>query len=90
VGISPGAIEFLMALVESPDDVIPTESLTERLHVGSVEELDRRFAELKDVLGDSATEPHYVRKIAGTGFQLVAPVSVDVPPDPTTDQILHS
>jgi DNA-binding winged helix-turn-helix (wHTH) protein len=88
VSISPGAMEFLMALVASPEDVIPTGSLTERLHVGSVDELDRRFAELKDALGDSASEPHYVRKVADTGFQLVAPVSIDVPPDPTTDQIL--
>jgi len=87
VSISPGAMEFLMALVASPEDVIPTGLLTERLHVGSVE-LDRRFAELKDALGDSASEPHYVRKVAGTGFQLVAPVSIDVPPEPTTDQIL--
>jgi DNA-binding winged helix-turn-helix (wHTH) protein len=88
VPISPGAMEFLMALVESPDDVIPTELLAERLHVDSTDELDRRFAELRDALGDSAAEPHYVRKVSDTGFQLVVPVSVDVPPEPTTDQIL--
>ena len=88
VSISQGAMDLLMALVESPDDVISNQSLTERLHPGSVEELDRRFAELRDALGDSATEPHYVRKVAGTGFQLVAPVSIDVPPEPTTEQIL--
>jgi DNA-binding winged helix-turn-helix (wHTH) protein len=88
VSISEGAMDFLMALVESPDDVIPTQTLTDRLHVDSVEELDRRFAELEDALGDSAAEPHYVRKVADAGFQLVAPVSIDVPPEPTTDQIL--
>jgi DNA-binding winged helix-turn-helix (wHTH) protein len=88
--ISPGAMDFLMALVESPDDVIPIESLLVRLQVVSVEELDRRFAELRDALGDSATEPQYVRKVAGTGFQLVASVCLDAPPDPTTDQILNS
>jgi DNA-binding winged helix-turn-helix (wHTH) protein len=88
VSISPGAMDFLVALAESPDDVIPTGSLTERLHVDSVEELDRRFAELRDALGDSATEPHFVRRVDAMGFQLIAPVSIDVPPEPTTDAIL--
>ena len=88
VSISAAAMDFLMALVESPDDVIPTESLTEKLQTKSATGLDRCCAELQEAFGDSPNDPHYVRKVDETGFQLVAPVSIDVPPEPTTDQIL--
>jgi DNA-binding winged helix-turn-helix (wHTH) protein len=85
--LSQEALDFLLLLVESPDDLIPTERLFERLHVQSPAELDRCYDEVQAALGDSPTSPRFVRK-DDLGFQLIAPVSIDVPPEPTTDRIL--
>jgi DNA-binding winged helix-turn-helix (wHTH) protein len=85
--LSERSVGFLMALVESPTDVVPYSVLGERLSVGSPDELDRCFEEVRDALGDSDSDPRFVRRDAA-GFQLVAAVGIDVPPEPTTQRIL--
>jgi DNA-binding winged helix-turn-helix (wHTH) protein len=85
--VSAGAMDFLMCLAESPGDIVETGTLVERLHLESVEQCERRMCELQTALGDSRESPEYVRHVGG-GYQLISPISVDVPPEPTTAQIV--
>ena len=85
--VSPHAMNFLMTLADDPGAVVERETLLEHLQVKSSEELERCRVELQTALGDSPQDPRYVRRV-GDGYQLIAPVSIDVPPEPTTAQIL--
>lgn len=86
--LSPLAMDFLMLLASSPGDVIEERWLRERLRLTSGRPLDLCLAELQIALGDSAAKPRYVRKSGGAGFQLLAPIHIDAPPVPTSEQIL--
>jgi DNA-binding winged helix-turn-helix (wHTH) protein len=87
--LSPLAMEFLLCLAESPGDVIEAGSVAARLGLVSTRPLDDCLEELRGALGDTSDESHYVRSVGRYGYQLTATVHVDVPPVPTTEQILH-
>jgi DNA-binding winged helix-turn-helix (wHTH) protein len=86
--LSALTMDFLMLLASSPGDVIEDRWLSERLRLSSGDQLDRCLAELQIALGDPAADPHYVRRVRDLGFQLLAPIRIDAPPVPTTEQIL--
>ena len=86
--LSAPAMDFLMILATSPGDVLEERQLSRRLGLPPGASLDRCLAELRTALGDSPTDPHYVRKVGDGDFQLLARIDVDVPPVPTAGQIL--
>ena len=86
--LSALTMDFLMTLATSPGDVLEERQLIDRLRLPPDRPLDRCLEELQVALGDLAAEPRYVRKVGDPGFQLLAPIHVDVPPVPTSDQIL--
>jgi general stress protein 26/DNA-binding winged helix-turn-helix (wHTH) protein len=86
--LSALTMDFLMMLATSPGDVLEERQLIETLGLPAGGRLDHCLEELQVALGDSVAEPRYVRRVRDNGFQLLAPIHVDVPPVPTAEQIL--
>lgn len=86
--LSALTMDFLMTLATSPGGVLEERQLIDRLGLPPNHQLTGCLAELQVALDDPAAEPRYVRKVGNSGFQLLAPIHVDVPPVPTSDQIL--
>lgn len=86
--VSELAIAFLMQLAGSPRQVIVGTTLREQLGVESAD-LHNCFVELQLALGDSADAPQYIMQLGTDSYELIAPVSIHVPPVPTTEQILN-
>lgn len=85
--LSKGALSLLFILAEAPGQVIPAEHLRERLGQEDFGAMAHSLRELQEALGDSADRPRLVRQV-GEGFQLLGDIDIDVPPIPTTQQIV--
>lgn len=85
--LSAPTMDLLMMLATSPGDVLGERRLIDRIGLPPGGRLDRCLEELQVALGDSVAEPRYVRRVGDGGFQLLAPIHVDVPPVPTAEQI---
>lgn len=85
--LSAPTMDLLMMLATSPGDVLGERRLIDRIGLPPGGRLDRCLEELQVALGDSVAEPRYVRRVHDGGFQLLAPIHVDVPPVPTAEQI---
>jgi DNA-binding winged helix-turn-helix (wHTH) protein len=82
VRVSPKALDLLLLLVEHRSKAISKAEIMERLwpatFVGEAN-LATLVAELRRALGDSATDPHFVRTVHRFGYRFVADV-IDAPP----------
>jgi DNA-binding winged helix-turn-helix (wHTH) protein len=85
--LSDPAVALLIKLAEAPRQIMAEEVLCARLQLNS-EQLAQYFAELQQALGDTPEQPHYVRKVA-PGYELLGDISINVPPVPTTAQIIN-
>lgn len=81
----PKVLGVLSYLVQNRDRVVPKEELLDRLweerHV-SESALTRVIRDLRRLLGDSSSEPRFIRTIYGKGFVFIADVEADVPAAP--------
>lgn len=73
--------QVLVALLERPKEVVTREELRQRLwpedtFVDFDHGLNTAVAKLRDVLGDSASAPHYIETIAKRGYRFLADVAV--------------
>jgi eukaryotic-like serine/threonine-protein kinase len=72
-------LEILSALLERPGQVVSRDDLQQRLWQGSTfvdfeQGLNAAVNRLRQALGDSADEPHYVETLAGRGYRFIAPI----------------
>lgn len=86
--LSERATAFLMVLAEAPGQVVPPEHFRERFGHEDYGEIASSLEELQRALGDSPDHPRLVRQVGSEGFQLLSDISIDVPPIPTTEQIV--
>lgn len=83
--------QVLVALLEHPREVLSREELRQRLwpedtFVDFDHGLNTAMAKLRDVLGDSATNPRYIETIAKRGYRFVGEVSaIEEQPRAITD-----
>ena len=85
IHLSPKALELLVALIESRDRAVSKAALQDRLWPATfVEEtnLAGLVAEIRRALGDSATEPAYLRTVYRFGYRFVGEVTGGPPPTP--------
>ena len=76
VPIQDVPFRFLVALLERPGEVVAREQLRERiwapdLHLDFEKSLDTAAFKLRQAIGDSARNPHYVETLPGKGFRFL-------------------
>jgi predicted ATPase/DNA-binding winged helix-turn-helix (wHTH) protein len=79
VAIGSRALDLLLALVETPGEVVSKEKLIQKLWPGiAVDEAGLRVhvANLRKILRDGEGEHRYISNISGRGYVFVAPVTV--------------
>lgn len=86
--LSELAVAFLMQLAGAPRQVIMGSTLREHLGVDSAD-LHKCYVELQQALGDTADAPRYIMQMGADNYELLAPVVINVPPVPTTEQIFN-
>lgn len=74
------SVQFLLALLERPGELITREELTERLWpAGTFVDFDRGLNKvvnhLRDALGDSAEHPRFIETLPRKGYRFIAPVT---------------
>ncbi|MEM1263266.1 MAG: winged helix-turn-helix domain-containing protein [Pseudomonadota bacterium] len=85
IELAPTSFAFLLALLEAAPSALSVDTLIEQVWPGKIvapETVSQRVRLLRQVLGDNAQDPRYVRGIRGFGYQLVPDVSTlahDVP-----------
>src|SRR5690348_15678319 len=72
-------LRLLLALLEQPGDLVTREELVGRLWPeGTFVDFDRGLNKainhLREALGDSAEEPHFVETLPRKGYRFIAPV----------------
>jgi DNA-binding winged helix-turn-helix (wHTH) protein/Flp pilus assembly protein TadD len=77
----PQPFQILNELLSRPGELVTREELRERLwssetFVDFEQSLNTSVKEIRAVLGDSATEPHYVETVPRLGYRFIAPVEV--------------
>jgi DNA-binding winged helix-turn-helix (wHTH) protein len=77
--------QVLVALLERPKEVVTREELRQRLwpqdtFVDFDHGLNTAMAKLRDVLGDSASNPRYIETIAKRGYRFLGEVSAEEQP----------
>jgi DNA-binding winged helix-turn-helix (wHTH) protein len=80
VRLGSRALDLLVALVESPNEIVSKDDLIARVWPGTfVEEGNLRvhIAALRRALGDGQGGNRYVANIPGRGYRFVAPVSME-------------
>ena len=81
VPLTPKAFELLVFLVRERRRGLTKQELLDRVWVDTAvteNTLTQRIKEIREVLGDSAQEPRYIRTIARVGYQFVGEVTEDV------------
>src|SRR5262245_6155986 len=74
------SFQLLLALLEQPGELITREELTRRLWAaGTFVDFDRGLNKainhLRDALGDSAEQPHFIETLPRKGYRFIAPVT---------------
>jgi TolB-like protein/DNA-binding winged helix-turn-helix (wHTH) protein len=88
------SVQILLALLERPGDLITREELAGRLWAaGTFVDFDRGLNKainhLRDALGDSAEQPHFIETLPRKGYRFIAPVTCtgeDVDAAPRADR----
>ena len=79
VRIQVQPLQILLALLESPGEIVTRETLRERLwpsdtFVDFDQSLNTAVRKLRHALGDSADAPRYVETLAKRGYRFIAPI----------------
>ncbi len=74
------SVQLLLALLEQPGELITREELAGRLwaagtFVDSDRGLNKAINHLREALGDSAEQPHFIETLPRKGYRFIAPVS---------------
>ncbi len=74
------SVQLLLALLESPGELITREELAGRLWAaGTFVDFDRGLNKainhLREALGDSAEQPHFIETLPRKGYRFIAPVT---------------
>lgn len=79
--LEPRAMAVLLALCETPGEVLSAEALLERCWADALAEgtlgdnpVHKSINQLRRALGDSATDPRYIETIRKRGYRVIAPV----------------
>ncbi len=75
--VEPKVVEVLIALAQTPGEVVTREFLLEKVWAGTVvtdHALTRAVSELRRVLDDNTRAPVYIETIPKSGYRLIAPV----------------
>ena len=85
-------LQFLLALVERPGEVVTREELRQRLWPdGTFVDFDHSISSalnrLRSALGDSAAQPRYIETVGRRGYRFLYPVSKSPPDRPATPQL---
>ena len=78
IKLEPLRMRLLMALAERPGEVVLSNELLDTVWKGVIVtpgSLYQSVAQLRQLLGDSVTEPRYIETVPRKGYRLVAPVS---------------
>ena len=78
IKLEPLRMRLLMALAERPGEVVLSNELLDNVWKGVIVtpgSLYQSVAQLRQLLGDSVTEPRYIVTVPRKGYRLVAPVS---------------
>ncbi len=72
--------KMLVVLLEKPGELVTKEELAERLWgQGIFTEIDQNLyvmaGKLRQVLGDNASQPHFIRTVSGKGYRFVESVT---------------
>lgn len=87
--VSELAIAFLIQLAAAPGQVVSGAVLREHLGVADSTDLHRYSLELQQAFGDNPDAPAHIAYIGDDDYELLTPISIDVPPVPTIEQILN-
>lgn len=87
--VSELAIAFLIQLAGAPGQIVSGAVLREHLGVADSTDLHRCYLELQQAFGDSPDAPAHIAYIGADDYELLTPISIDVPPVPTVEQILN-
>lgn len=85
--LPPKAVEVLLCLAESPNDLVTREKLLDRVWgrgQGSHEALGHAVSELRHALDDHVDNPEYIQTLPRRGYRLLVdpvPVNAAAPPD---------
>src|SRR5215470_5977770 len=76
------SLQLLLALLERPGELVTREELMGRLwppgtFVDSDRGLNKAVKHLREALGDSADEPHFIETFPRRGYRLLVPVTRD-------------
>ncbi len=78
--LTPKAITLLEYLMMHPDELLSRDRLLDAVwgwdYPTGTRTVDTRIAELRRVLGDDPSNPHYIETVPGLGYRFVAPVEV--------------
>ncbi len=77
IKLEPLRMRLLMALAERPGEVVLSNELLDTVWKGAIvtpSSLYQSVAQLRQLLGDSVTEPRYIETVPRKGYRLVAPV----------------
>jgi TolB-like protein/DNA-binding winged helix-turn-helix (wHTH) protein/Tfp pilus assembly protein PilF len=82
--IRPQPLRLLNLLLSRPGDVLTREELREQLwssqtFVDFEHSLNNSVKELRAILGDSPSEPHFIQTLPKVGYRFIAPVEVAEP-----------
>ena len=78
VKLTPKAMGLLEYLMTHPDELVTRDRLLDAVwgwdYPAGTRTVDTRIAELRRVLDDDPTKPHYIETAPGQGYRFVAPV----------------
>jgi TolB-like protein/DNA-binding winged helix-turn-helix (wHTH) protein/Tfp pilus assembly protein PilF len=85
IRLRPQPLRVLQILLESSGEVVTREELRKQLWTSETfvdfeHGLNTSVKELRGVLGDSATKPHYIQTLPRVGYRMMVPVAVESPP----------
>ncbi len=90
IKLEPLRMRLLMALAERPGEVVLSNELLDTVWKGAIvtpSSLYQSVAQLRQLLGDSVTEPRYIETVPRKGYRLVAPVSALAPRVETRNEV---
>ena len=87
--LSELAVAFLIQLAAAPGQVVSGSVLREHLGVDDSTDLHRCCLELQRAFGDNPDAPGHIVYVGTDDYELLVPITINVPPVPTTAQILN-